>query len=108
MNVPLYLETIFLKTLPTNFDETFHVAQACTEEGFKIGGMSRYPLVWLHEPYNWHSSNSSKMSVRMSHVRPYVPCPTKCPDFCSYLKTVTVDPRSGSLKRVLIKSMRQQ
>ena len=28
------------------------------------------------------------MSVRMSHVRPYVPCPDVCPDFCSLYKNV--------------------
>ena len=66
MNVPLYLETIFLKTLPTNFDETFHVAQACTEEGFKIGGMSRYHLVWPLWPQTSCSTHSSKMSGCMS------------------------------------------
>ena len=63
MNVPLYLDPQFLRNLTTNFDETLHVAQVCTEEGFKIGGMSRYPLVWLLGPQTICSSHRSKMSL---------------------------------------------
>ena len=33
MNVRLFLETIFLQTLPTNFDETLHVAWVCPKYG---------------------------------------------------------------------------
>ena len=63
MNVPVYLDPQFLRNLTTNFDETLNVAQACTEEGFRIGGMSRYPLVWLLGPQTICSSHSSKMSL---------------------------------------------
>ena len=56
MNVPLCLDPFLLKNGTTDFDETLHVAQACPEEGFKIGGMSRYPLVWLLGPPECHSS----------------------------------------------------
>ena len=42
MNVPLYLETLYLKNSYTNFDETLHVAQACPEEGHRTIGMSSY------------------------------------------------------------------
>ena len=56
MNVPLYPVTIFLGNRTTDFDENLHVVQACTKEGFEIGGMSRYPLVCLHRPYTWYSS----------------------------------------------------
>ena len=63
MNVPLYPETIFLGNRTTDFDENLHVVQACTKEGFEIGGMSRYPLVWLQGYLTWYSSHSSKMSL---------------------------------------------
>ena len=45
MNVPLYLETLYLKNWYTNFDETLHVAQACPEEGYKTTGTSGYSPV---------------------------------------------------------------
>ena len=59
MNVRLFPETLFLKNLTTNFDETLHVAQACTEEGYRTIGMSRHPLIWLLGPPESHSTRSA-------------------------------------------------
>ena len=41
MNVPLFLETLYLKNWYTNFDETLHVAQAYPKKGFGTIGMSK-------------------------------------------------------------------
>ena len=43
MNVRLCLVHVFLLNMYADFDETFHMACACIEEGFKIGGMSKVP-----------------------------------------------------------------
>ena len=68
MNVPLCIDHVFLKNCSANFDETLHVVWACTEEGFKIGGMYGYSPVQFLEPKN---------------------CPRrKCPDvrICPYVR----------------------
>ena len=80
MNVRLLVVPLYLRNLTTNFDITFHVAQVYIEEGFKIGGMSRYPLVWLQGSLNWYSSHISKMSLCPNvnvHVSPKNLC--MCP-----------------------------
>ena len=69
MNVPLYLDPQFLRNLTTNFDETLHVAQVCTEEGFKIGVMSRYPLVWLLGPPECHRAKCPFVRILCPYVR---------------------------------------
>ena len=45
MNVPVCPVAKYLKNVTTNFDETLHVAQACSEEGFGTIGMSGYSPV---------------------------------------------------------------
>ena len=81
MNVPVYLDPQFLRNLTTNFDEILHVAQACTEEGFGTTGTSGYSPVQFLEPKFCRQPKCPDvrtcpdlcpMSVRMSHVRPYV------------------------------------
>ena len=69
MNVPLFLVTLYLKILPTNFDETFRV-------------LSRLPK----DATETFSENSIHKQKFFTNDDFFLLVNSQCPDFCSVYK----------------------
>ena len=73
MNVPLFLVTIFLKTLPTNFDETFRVLSRLPKDATET-----FSLNSIHKQ-KFFINNNFFITVVSEYVRICIPCPDLCP-----------------------------
>ena len=100
MNVPVYLDPQFLQNGTTNFDETLHVAQACTEEGFGTTGTSGYSPVQILEPKNCSQKKCSDVQI----------CPFVriCPDLCPMSGCMSQNQKEGGRRPPLHASLPNQ
>ena len=73
MNVAVYLLSIFIKTLPTNFDETLRVGQSCAKECYETFWCNCNITFWASEILNvkiWilHTINSFQQLIRKRYM----------------------------------------
>ena len=78
MNVPVYLDPLYLWNLTTNFDIIWHEVHPYTDsESWKVSKNS------IHKQNFFTNTAIFPTSVRMSE---YVPMSDKCPDLCPIVK----------------------